>query len=55
MFLVALVVCLFVCLWTTLLNKLRTDLDASLWRGPGWYNEEVIKCWWQSRSSKMST
>ena len=34
MFLVALV-CLFVCLWTTLLKKLRTDWDEILWRDPG--------------------
>ena len=33
MFLVALV-CLFVCLWTTLLKTLFTDLDEILWRGP---------------------
>ena len=37
MFLVALVslfVCLSVCLWATLLKKLRTDWDEILWRGP---------------------
>ena len=37
MFLVALVslsVCLFVCLWTTLLKKLRADWDEILWTGP---------------------
>ena len=48
MFLVALVclfVCLFVCLWT-LLKKLWTDWDEILWRGPGQYNEELIKFWW---------
>ena len=27
--------CLSVCLWTTLLTKLRTDWDEILWRGPG--------------------
>ena len=34
MFLVALV-CLFVCLWITLLKKLGTDWDEILWKGPG--------------------
>ena len=37
MFLVVLVslpVCLFVCLWTTLLKKLLTDWDEILWTGP---------------------
>ena len=37
MFLVALVslsVCLFVCLWTTLLKNLWTDWDEILWTGP---------------------
>ena len=34
MFLVALV-CLSVCLWTTLLKKLLTDWDEILWRGLG--------------------
>ena len=34
MFLVALV-CLFVCLWTTLLKMLGTDWDEILWRSPG--------------------
>ena len=37
MFLVALVslsVCLFVCLWTTLLKNLQTDWDEILWTGP---------------------
>ena len=32
MFLVVLV-CLFVCLWTTLLNKLCSDWDEIVWRG----------------------
>ena len=32
---VGLSVCLFVCLWTTLLKKLWTDWDDILWRGPG--------------------
>ena len=34
MSLVALV-CLYVCLWTTLLKRLLTDLDEILWRSPG--------------------
>ena len=32
---VGLFVCLFVCLRTILLKKLRTDWDEILWRGPG--------------------
>ena len=44
MFLVVLV-CLSVCSWTILLKKLSTDVDDILWRGPGWYNEELIKFW----------
>ena len=46
-------VCLSVCLWT-LLKKLRMDCDEMLWRGLRWYNEELIKFWWWSGSSKMS-
>ena len=34
MFVTALV-CLFVCLWTTLLKKLSSDWDEILWRGSG--------------------
>ena len=33
--LVGLSVCLFVCLWTTLLKQLRMNWDEILWRGPG--------------------
>ena len=32
---VGLSVCLFVCLWTTLLKKLLTDWYEILWKGPG--------------------
>ena len=32
---VGLSVCLFVCLWTTLLKKLSTDWYEILWKGPG--------------------
>ena len=32
---VGLFACLFVCLWATLLKKLRTDWDEILRRGPG--------------------
>ena len=32
---VGLSVCWFVCLWTTLLKKLRTDWNEILWRCPG--------------------
>ena len=39
-------VCLFVCLWTTLLKMLQTDCDEILSRVPWWYNEKLIKCWW---------
>ena len=28
------IICLSVCLWTTLLNKLCTDYNETLWRGP---------------------
>ena len=58
MFLVALVclsVCLVVCLFVdNITQKLWMDWDEILWRGPGWYNEELIKFWWWFRSSKMS-
>ena len=47
-------VCLSVCLWTTLLKTLWTDWDEILWRDPGWYNEELFKFWWWSRSSQMN-
>ena len=41
-------VCLFDCrLQTALPNRLQTDCDDILWWGPGWYNEELIKCWWR--------
>ena len=30
------------------------DYNGILLRGPGRYNEEVIKFWWQSGSSEMS-
>ena len=52
--LLVVLVCLSVCLWTTLLRKLWTDWDEILWSGPKWYNEELIKLWWWPGYSTMS-
>ena len=39
-------VCVSVCLQATLLKMLLTDCNGILWRGPGWYEEQLIKFWW---------
>ena len=53
---VSLSVCLFACLLVSKITqkKLWTDCDEIIWRGPGWWKEELMKfCWW-SGSSWMS-
>ena len=51
-----LIVCLFLFFVDNITQKVMNGLfwDDDLWRGSGQYNEELIKCWWWSWSSKMS-
>ena len=46
-------VCLFICGQQYSKGYERIVIEI-VWRGLGWYNEELIKFWWVAGSSKMS-